>query len=95
MQQARVIGNVTSVLKHDSLQGQKMLLVIPISPEGKGDGDPAIVFDNLGAGPGDKVLITSDGLYTGNTIIGMRATPARWGVAGIIDKVGAKETPEE
>ena len=86
MQRARVIGNVTSIMKHDSLQGRKMLLVVPVSREGKGDGDPSIVYDRLGAGPGDLVLITSDGHYTGTEIIGNRATPARWGVAGIIDK---------
>lgn len=96
MQRAKVIGNVTSIMKHDSLQGQKMLVVVPVTPEGKGDGDPSVVFDYLGAGVGDLVLITSDGLYTGNTIIGTRATPARWGVAGIIDKKsGEKEQAQE
>ena len=91
MQRARVIGNITSIMKHDSLQGQKMLLVVPVSRDGQGDGDPSVVFDNLGAGPGDLVLITSDGRYTGNDIIGTRATPARWGVAGIVDKKSAEE----
>lgn len=89
MLQAKVIGNVTSIVKHESLHGQKMLLVVPVAPDGKGDGDPSIVFDNLGAGAGETVLITSDGLYTGSAIIGTRTTPARWGVVGIVDRVGA------
>ncbi|MGI5832457.1 MAG: EutN/CcmL family microcompartment protein [Thermoguttaceae bacterium] len=89
MQLARVIGNVTSIVKHDSLQGQKMLLVVPVSYAGKGDGDPSIVFDKLSAGLGDLVLISSDGRYTGSDIIGNRATPARWGIVGIVDKKSA------
>ena len=95
MLQAKVIGNVTSIKKHDSLIGQKLLLVVPVSPDGKPDGDPSIVFDRLGAGPGDLVLISSDGLYTGSELIGTRATPARWGVIGIIDrKPDSEKTPE-
>ena len=95
MLQAKVIGNVTSIVKHSSLQGQKLFLTVPISPEGKPDGDPTIVFDYLGAGPGDKVLISSDGLYTGGTIIGTRQTPARWGILGIIDRRGSEDVQIE
>ncbi len=94
MLQAKVVGNVTSVVKHESLHGQKMLLVIPVTPEGKADGDPSLVFDYLGAGAGDTVLISSDGLFTGTKIIGTRKTPARWGVVGIIDKAGKKDAKE-
>ena len=86
MNRARVIGSATSVMKHESLAGQKMLVVVAVSNiDGAPQGDPQIVFDKLGAGIGDLVLITSDGSYTGNEIIGTRITPARWGVVGIID----------
>ncbi|MDO5309783.1 MAG: EutN/CcmL family microcompartment protein [Planctomycetia bacterium] len=85
MNRARVIGHATSIVKHHSLVGQKMLVVQPVTTAGKPEGAPSIVYDKLGAGVGDLVLITSDGSYTGNEIIGTRATPARWGVVGIID----------
>jgi len=86
MNRARVIGYATSVVKHESLEGQKLLIVEPVSTNGdEPEGDPTIVFDKLGAGVGDLVLISSDGSYTGNEIIGTRKTPARWGVLGIID----------
>lgn len=85
MLQAKIFGNATSILKHESLDGKKLLLAVAIEPNGKPYGDPMIVLDYLGAGPGDVVLITSDGSYTGGTIVGTRKTPARWGVVGIID----------
>ncbi|MDD3588014.1 MAG: EutN/CcmL family microcompartment protein [Thermoguttaceae bacterium] len=87
MQQALVIGTATSVVKHESLTGQKMLLAVAVSRDGRRvESDPMIVFDKLGAGVGDLVLISSDGSFTGNEIIGTRKTPARWAVIGIIDR---------
>ncbi|MBR5243194.1 MAG: ethanolamine utilization protein EutN [Thermoguttaceae bacterium] len=92
MNRARVIGYATSVMKHESLTGYKMLIAVPVTTDGdRPDGEPAIVFDALGAGIGDLVLITSDGSYTGGDIIGTRITPARWGVVGIIDSANKKE----
>ena len=92
MNRARVIGYATSVMKHGSLTGHKMLLAVPVTTDGdRPDGEPAIVFDALGAGIGDLVLITSDGSYTGGDIIGTRITPARWGVVGIIDSAKKEE----
>ena len=86
MNRARIIGVATSVVKHESLNGQKMLIAQPVTNDGvTPEGNPQIVYDNLGAGIGDLVLITSDGSYTGSQIIGTRLTPARWGVVGIID----------
>ncbi|MDO5553890.1 MAG: EutN/CcmL family microcompartment protein [Planctomycetia bacterium] len=92
MQRALILGNATSVAKHDSLNGQKMLLAIALATDGvHPEGDPLLVFDNLGAGSGDIVLISSDGSYTGNVIIGTRTTPARWGVIGIVDPLKPRD----
>ena len=86
MNRERIIGYATSIVKHESLEGQKLLIAQPVGTDGTTpEGDPSIVFDKIGAGVGDLVLITSDGSYTGLEIIGTRLTPARWGVLGIID----------
>lgn len=58
------------------------------------EGDPMIVFDKMGAGVGDLVLITSDGSYTRNEIIGTKLTPARWGVVGIVDSANKTDSEE-
>ncbi len=95
MNRARIVGYATSIVKHESLNGQKLLLAVPVSTDGSPEGDPAIIFDTLGAGIGDLVLMTSDGSYTGNDIIGTRITPARWGVVGIIDSARKSDETEE
>ena len=94
MNRARIIGYATSVVKHESLNGQKMLIAQPVSTDGRPEGDPSIVYDKLGAGVGDLVLITSDGSYTRDHIIGTKLTPARWGIVGIIDSAKRAETEE-
>ena len=94
MNRARIIGYATSVVKHESLNGQKMLIAQPVSTDGRPEGDPSIVYDKLGAGVGDLVLITSDGSYTREQIIGTKLTPARWGIVGIIDSAKRAETEE-
>lgn len=87
MNQALIIGKATSIAKHPSLIGAKLLIAVPVSTDHqKREGDPLIVFDKLGAGIGDVVLISSDGSYTGNEILGTRSTPGRWGVIGIIEQ---------
>ena len=50
---------------------------------GRDDGEPVLAFDVLGAGRGDKVILTSDGpaLYSR---LG-RTTPGRWSVMGLAD----------
>ena len=93
MNQARIIGYAMSIVKHESLVGQKMLIAVPTSNlDGSPQGDPMIIYDKLGAGVGDLVLITSDGSYTRREIIGAKLSPARWGVVGIIDS--AKKADE-
>jgi ethanolamine utilization protein EutN len=42
------------------------------------------VIDSLGAGRGEKVMITSDGIGT-RDILGNPASPVRWSVLGICD----------
>ncbi|MDR3232724.1 MAG: EutN/CcmL family microcompartment protein [Planctomycetaceae bacterium] len=76
----KVIGTVTSTVKHTSLEGWKMLVV-------RTDTEPCIAIDCIGAGIGDTVLITSDGSFAGE-LTGTRATPVRWSVFGIADENG-------
>jgi ethanolamine utilization protein EutN len=86
MNVARVIGQVTSTMKHQSLVGWKLLVVLPLTSDMKHrDGEPMLVIDPLGAGAGDNVIITSDGVF-GGKLVGTPATPVRWSVIGILDE---------
>lgn len=85
MQLARVIGTATSTIKHASMQGQKLLIVQPQLISGKPDGEPLLAIDDVGAGTGETVMITSDGRHA-RELLGVDATPVRWTVIGIKDE---------
>ena len=80
MRTAKIQGHVTSTIKHKSLEGWRLLIAMPESP----DLAPQIVIDNLGAGIGQSVLISSDGSES-RKMVGDERSPARWNVMGIID----------
>lgn len=77
MIKGKVIGTATATVKHPTLEGWKMLVV-------RTETEPYIAVDNLGAGIGDEVIITSDGKFT-SELVGTKSTPIRWSVIGIAD----------
>ena len=52
MKIGKVIGSVWATRKADCLQGQTFLVV-------KADGDEIVAADQVGAGPGDRVLLAT------------------------------------
>ncbi|MFZ4776119.1 MAG: EutN/CcmL family microcompartment protein [Terrimicrobiaceae bacterium] len=84
MRIATIRGYATSTIKHTSLEGWRLLIAEPESP----DLAPQIVLDNLGAAIGQRVLISSDGSEA-RKMVGNELSPARWSVQGIIDPEGA------
>ena len=85
MQAALVLGTARATVKHQSLVGQKLLIVQPLLLDGRNDGPPLLSLDALGAGKGDTVMITSDGSYTRALLGEDSKTPARWSSMGIVD----------
>ena len=81
-----VEGNVVSTVKHQSMQGWKVLIVQPLDPKGQAQGDPLLAIDKLGAGHGVKVLITNDGRGA-REMVGDKSSPVRWSVVGLLDEV--------
>lgn len=84
MQIGIVEGNATATARHPSMRGWKLLIVQPLTGDGKPDGDPVMAIDKLGAGHGDAVLISNDGKGT-REMIGDNNSPVRWSVIGIVD----------
>jgi bacterial microcompartment shell vertex protein len=81
----RVMGNATATVKHPSMEGTKLLLVMALMADGHTiEGDPILVVDKLGAGRGDLVMITSDGIGA-REMLGNDKSPVRWTVLGIPD----------
>ncbi len=88
MQLGLVVGTATATAKHPSMHGWKLLVVQPLMADGRTpDGDPQLAIDNLGAGVGEPVMITSDGAGT-RALLGTDATPVRWSVIAIPDGKG-------
>jgi ethanolamine utilization protein EutN len=85
MQIGEVIGTATTTVKHPSLAGWKLLVVKLLAADGKSaDGEPVLAIDQLGAGGGDRVILTSDGKST-REMMKSNNTPVRWSVMGIAD----------
>jgi ethanolamine utilization protein EutN len=82
----RVMGTATATIKHPSMEGAKLLLVKALQADGRTvEGDPILVIDKLGAGRGEMVIITSDGIGA-REMLGDPQSPVRWSVLGIPDR---------
>jgi ethanolamine utilization protein EutN len=84
MQIGRVVGTVTSTVKHPTFQGERLLVVQIETAAGGPDGEPVLAFDRMGAGRGQTVLLTNDGAIL-QEMIG-KLTPGRWSVMGLPDE---------
>lgn len=85
MQIGTVVGHARATVKHPSMEGWKLLLVQFTKADGESpDGDPILAVDTLGAGAGERVMLTSDGRDT-RELLGHDNTPVRWSVQGIVD----------
>jgi ethanolamine utilization protein EutN len=56
MQLARVIGNVVSTIKNESLEGRKIMVVENLNEKLEPFGQPIIALDSIGAGVGELVF---------------------------------------
>lgn len=90
---AKVIGNVVSSQKDDKLTGNKLLVLRPLTIEGKNppkfaEGKNTVVaVDNCGAGVGQLVLFTQGS--SARRATGMKELPIDAAVIGLVDKVEA------
>lgn len=84
MQLARITGRATSTVKHPSLAGVKLLICQMLDAAGGETGDPVLAIDKLGAGKGDTVILTSDGLGL-RELLHDTHSPARYWTLGLVD----------
>ena len=84
MEIGKVIGTVTSTVKHETYQNKKLLVVQELSVEGKPNGTVRIAVDYVGAGLGDLVLFGgAPGVAA--EVFGVDKAPIKDLVMGIID----------
>lgn len=56
MQLARVIGNLVSTIKNESLEGRKLMIVQTLNENLEATGKPLVALDAVGAGVGELVF---------------------------------------
>ncbi len=86
----KVIGEVVATRKHASHQGQKILYVQILDPDGAERGSPYLAVDAVDAGVGDNVLVTREG-WSAMTSVGKPYSPIDMAVVGVIDQVHMAE----
>ncbi len=81
-----MIGRVVCTVKNDSLRGSTLLLVQPVSAEGRALGRPLVAIDAVGAGAGETVFYVT-GREASFAFL-PRTVPADASIVGIVDSVG-------
>ncbi|MCI0738598.1 MAG: EutN/CcmL family microcompartment protein [Gemmataceae bacterium] len=84
MQIGEVKGHAVATVKHPSMHGWRLLVVQLLTADDKEDGEPLLAIDSLGAGAGDRVILSNDGLGA-RQLVGHKNSPVRWMVLGICD----------
>ncbi len=92
MMLARVVGDVVATTKHAHLSGQKLLLIQPVTADGKAAGRPQIAVDCAQAGPGDHVLVLDEGNGAAQ-VLGRPRGATRTVIVGIVDAVSGGGEP--
>ncbi len=86
MKLCRVVGNIVSTVKHESYRGQKIMIVQPLDEHRRDAGPTYIAVDLVQAGPGDTVLVMTEGNGV-RQIFKQQKLPIRSIIVGVVDEV--------
>lgn len=86
MKLGRVVGNIVSTHRLEAYGARKLLLVQPVSPEGKPTGRMTMAIDYVGSGKGDTVIMSSAPGLAG-IVFKIERAPINEMIGGIIDKI--------
>jgi len=87
---ARVVGTVVATRKDPRLEGKKLLVLRPVSPEGKEESGYVVAVDTVGAGFRELVLAVSGS--SARMAEGCKDRPVDTAIVGIVDTVSLDET---
>jgi ethanolamine utilization protein EutN len=82
---ARIVGTVVSTRKDARLEGKKLLIAKPISPEGADESGYMIAVDTVGSGTGETVLIVTGS--SARNASECKDRPVDAAVIGIVDEI--------
>ena len=87
MKMCRVVGDVAATEKHPVYQGQKLMIVQPLDQHGNDSGTSFLAVDTVQAGPGDRVIVMSEGNGVRQILDMDVQLPIRSLIVGIVDQV--------
>jgi len=83
----RVLGSVTAAVKHPSFVGQRLMIVQPVDERGADTGDSFLAIDRVQAGPGDRVMVLTEGNGARQILKMGDIVPIRSVIVGVVDAV--------
>ena len=86
---ARIVGTVVATRKDPRLVSNKLMVVRPVDPKGKAEGNTLVAVDTVDAGVGETVLIVSGS--SARMASGMKDCPIDAAIVGIVDTVTVSE----
>jgi ethanolamine utilization protein EutN len=87
---AKVAGTVVATRKDERLESTKLLVVRPIDPGGKPEGNHLVAVDTVDAGLGDTVLVVSGS--SARMASGLKDCPVDAAIVGVIDHIDVEPT---
>ena len=82
---ARVVGTVVATRKDPRLEGKTLLILKPVSPDGKDEAGYVISVDTVGAGFKETVIAVSGS--SARMAEGCKDTPVDSTIIGIVDDI--------
>ncbi|HWF13658.1 MAG TPA: EutN/CcmL family microcompartment protein [Candidatus Acidoferrales bacterium] len=82
---ARIVGTVVATRKDARLEGKKLLVVKPISPQGDDEPGYLIAVDTVGSGFSEKVLVVTGS--SARNAAECKDRPVDAAIVGIVDEV--------
>src|SRR5262245_9040071 len=82
---ARIVGTVVSTRKDPRLEGKKLLIVKPVSPQGTDESGYLVAVDTVAAGFRENVLVVSGS--SARNAEGCKDRPVDAAIIGIVDSV--------
>ena len=86
---ARIVGTVVATRKDERLVSSKLLIVRPMDPHGKPEGNYLVAVDTVNAGFGETVLIVSGS--SARMASGMKDCPVDAAIVGVVDEIDVKD----
>jgi len=83
---AEVLGTVVAPVQHPALDGERLLLLSVLRPDGSPAGKTRIALDRAGAGVGERVLVVDEG-NAGRQLVGKQDAPVKTVIVGVVDYV--------